>query len=38
MHHSLGAGEMAQWIRALVALPRELDSVYSTYMVAHNYP
>jgi hypothetical protein len=31
------AGEMAQWLRALNALPEVLSSIPSNYMVAHNY-
>jgi hypothetical protein len=33
---SLGAGEMAQWFRALAALPEGLSSNPSNHMVAHN--
>ena len=32
----VGAGEMAQWLRARIALPEDLGSVPSTHMVAHN--
>ena len=32
-----GAGEMAQWLRALTALPEVLSSVPSNHMVAHNH-
>jgi hypothetical protein len=32
-----GAGEMAQWLRALTALPEVLSSISSTHMVAHNH-
>jgi hypothetical protein len=32
------AGEMAQWLRALTALPEVLSSNPSNYMVAHNHP
>jgi hypothetical protein len=28
------AGEMAQWLRALTALPEVLSSILSTYMMA----
>ena len=31
------AGEMAQWLRALVAFAENLDSVPSTYKAAHNH-
>jgi hypothetical protein len=31
------AGEMAQWLRALNALPEVLSSIPSNHMVAHNY-
>jgi hypothetical protein len=35
---SLGrVGEMAQWLRALTALPKVLNSNSSNHMVAHNY-
>ena len=30
------AGKMTQWIRALAALPENLDSIPSTHMAAHN--
>jgi hypothetical protein len=33
----LGAGEMAQWLRALTALPEVLSSIPSNHMVAHNH-
>jgi hypothetical protein len=33
-----GAGEMAQWARALTALPKVLSSNPSNHMVAHNHP
>ena len=29
--------EMAQWLRALVALPEDLGSIPSTHMAALNY-
>jgi len=32
-----GAGEMAQWLRALTALPEDLSSNPSNHMVAHNH-
>jgi hypothetical protein len=31
------AGEMAQWLRALTALPKVLSSNSSNHMVAHNH-
>ena len=34
----LGAGEMAQWLRAPTALPKVLSSNPSNHMVAHNHP
>jgi hypothetical protein len=34
---SCWAGEMAQWLRALTALPEVLSSVPSNHMVAHNH-
>jgi hypothetical protein len=33
----LGAGEMAQWLRALTSLPEVLSSIPSTHMVPHNH-
>ena len=33
----MGAGEMAQWLRALAALPEVPRSIPSTHMVAHNH-
>jgi hypothetical protein len=32
-----GAGEMAQWLRALAALPEVLSSIPSNHTVAHNH-
>jgi hypothetical protein len=32
-----GAGEMAQWLRALTALPEVLRSIPSNHTVAHNH-
>jgi hypothetical protein len=34
---SLGAGEMAQWVRAPTALPKVPSSNPSNHMVAHNH-
>jgi len=34
---STNMGEMAQWLRALVALPEDLGWVPNTHMVAHNH-
>jgi hypothetical protein len=34
----LGAGEMAQWLRALTALPEVLSSNPSNHMVTHYHP
>jgi hypothetical protein len=31
------AGEMAQWLEALTALPEVLSSIPSNHMVAHNH-
>ena len=31
-----GAGEMAQWLRALDALPEDPGSIPSTHMAVHN--
>jgi hypothetical protein len=33
-----GAGEMAQWLRALTVLLKVLSSNSSNHMVAHNHP
>jgi hypothetical protein len=33
-----GAGEIAQWLRALTALLKVLSSNPSNHMVAHNHP
>ena len=33
----VGAGEMAQWLKALTALREDPGSVLSTYTAAHNY-
>ena len=33
----LQAGEMAQWLRALAALPEVLSSISSNHMVAYNH-
>jgi hypothetical protein len=32
-----GAGEMAQGLRALTALPKVLSSILNSHMVAHNH-
>ena len=37
MNGNSGAGEMAQWLRALAALPEVLSSILSNHMVAHNH-
>jgi hypothetical protein len=38
LHKShVGTGEMAQWLRALTALPKVLSSNPSNHMVAHNH-
>jgi hypothetical protein len=34
---TLGAREMAQWLKALTALPKVLSSIPSNYMVTHNH-
>jgi hypothetical protein len=34
----VGAGEMAQWLRALTAIPKVLSSTPSNHTVAHNHP
>jgi hypothetical protein len=31
------AGEVAQWLRALTALPEVLSSISSNHVVAHNH-
>jgi hypothetical protein len=33
-----GAGELAQWLRALTALAEVLSSILSNHMVAHSHP
>jgi hypothetical protein len=33
----MGAGELAQWVRALAALPEVLSSIPSNHMVAHDH-
>jgi hypothetical protein len=33
----LGTGEMAQWLRALTALPEVLNSIPSNCIVTHNH-
>ena len=33
-----GPGEMAQWLRALAALPEVLSSIPSNHMVTHSHP
>jgi hypothetical protein len=35
--NNVGAGEMAQWLRALTALPEDPSSIPSNHMVAHNH-
>jgi hypothetical protein len=35
--NELGAGEMAQGLRALTVLPEVLSSIPSNHMVAHNH-
>jgi hypothetical protein len=32
-----GTGQMAQWLRALTALPEVLSSIPSNHIVAHNH-
>jgi hypothetical protein len=34
---TIRAGEIAQWLRALTALPEVLNSIPSNHMVAHNH-
>ena len=34
----IGAGEMAQWLRVLTALPEVMSSIPSIHMVAYNHP
>jgi hypothetical protein len=33
----LGAGEMAEWLRSLAALPEDPGLISSTHMAANNY-
>jgi hypothetical protein len=35
---NMGAGKMAQWVRALTALPKVISSNPSNHTVAHNHP
>jgi hypothetical protein len=35
---ALGAGEIAQWVKALTALLKVLSSNPSNHVVAHNHP
>jgi hypothetical protein len=37
LNNNLGAGEMAQWVRALTALPKILSSNPSNHIVDHNH-
>jgi hypothetical protein len=37
MKKIIGAGEMAQWLRAPTVLAEVLSSIPSNHMVAHNY-
>jgi hypothetical protein len=37
LENTLGAGEMAQWGRALTVLPEVLSSIPRNHMVAHNH-
>jgi hypothetical protein len=37
MGKNLGAGEMAQWLRALTVLSEVPRSIPSNHMVAHNH-
>jgi hypothetical protein len=32
-----GAGEIAQWLKALDALPKVISSIPSNHIVAHNH-
>ena len=38
LRQRIGAGEMAQWLRAVTALPKVPSSNPSNHMVAHNHP
>ena len=38
LKYDFGATEMAQWLRALTALPKVPGSIPSNHMVAHNHP
>ena len=35
--HQTGAGEVAQGLRVLAAIPEDLGSIPSNYMAAYNY-
>ena len=34
---SMWAGELAQWLRALIVLPEVLSSIPNNHMLAHNH-
>ena len=34
----LWAGKMALWLRALMALPEDLDSIHNKHVTAHSHP
>jgi hypothetical protein len=36
-YREMGAREMAQWLRALTALPEALSSIPINHVVAHNH-
>jgi hypothetical protein len=38
VREKIGAGEMAQWLRALAALPDDWGSIPSSHMAIYNYP
>jgi len=38
MRNTEDAGEMAQGLRTLAALPKALSSIPNSHMVAHNFP
>lgn len=33
----IGAGAMAQWLKELAALPKDLDLISSSHIAVHNY-
>ena len=36
LKHKIKASEVTQWMRLLISLPGDMDSVFKTRMVVHN--